>query len=57
MWATHDMTQGHLLFAAVMTAYVLVAVRWEEKDLARVHGEAYSEYRRRVSAILPFKTD
>jgi protein-S-isoprenylcysteine O-methyltransferase Ste14 len=31
-WATPDMTEGHLLFAAVMTVYVLMAVRWEERD-------------------------
>jgi protein-S-isoprenylcysteine O-methyltransferase Ste14 len=47
-WATPEMTQGHLLFAAVMTVYVLTAVRWEERDLERVYGESYRDYRRRV---------
>ena len=50
-WATPDMTEGHLLFAAVMTLYVLAAVRWEERDLVRVHGEAYREYQGRVSGL------
>jgi protein-S-isoprenylcysteine O-methyltransferase Ste14 len=35
-WATPDMTEGHLLFAAVMTVYVLMAVRWEERDYRRL---------------------
>ena len=48
VWATPDMTQGHALFAAVMTLYVLLAVRWEERDLERTHGDAYRAYRLRV---------
>ena len=44
IWPANDMTQGHLLFAVVMTAYVLMAVRWEERDLVRTHGESYREY-------------
>jgi len=52
-WATPAMTQGHLLFAAVMTCYILVAVRFEERDLIRMFGEQYSDYRRRVSMLIP----
>jgi len=48
VWSTHDMTQGHFLFATVITLYVMLAVRWEERDLERVHGEAYRDYRARV---------
>lgn len=48
LWATPDMTQGHALFAAVLTLYVLLAVRWEERDLERTHGGAYRAYRERV---------
>src|SRR5688572_19479124 len=51
-WATPRMTLGHLLFAVAMTAYVLVAVRYEEHDLARVHGQ-YPAYRMRVPMLLP----
>ncbi len=56
IWATHHMTQGHLVFSLVLTLYILLAVRWEERDLERVHGDAYRGYRRRVSAIVPLKT-
>lgn len=34
LWITPDMTQGHVLFAAVLTLYVLLAIRWEERDAA-----------------------
>ena len=52
-WTTPAMTLGHLLFAAVMTGYILLAVRFEERDLIRMFGEQYSDYRRRVSMLIP----
>jgi methanethiol S-methyltransferase len=52
-WATPHMTLGHLLFAAVNTGYILIAVRFEERDLLRVFGEQYGEYRRRVPMLIP----
>ena len=52
-WATPQMTVGHLLFAAVTTAYILVAIQLEERDIVSVHGTAYEEYRKEVSMLLP----
>lgn len=51
-WAAPTMTAGRLLFAAGTTAYILLAVRWEERDLLAAHPE-YAAYRRRVPMLLP----
>jgi len=53
-WATPDMSVGRLLFAAMTTGYILVALQFEERDLAKLFGRAYEEYRRRVPMLVPF---
>ncbi len=54
-WATDVMTQGHLLFAVVTTVYILLAVKFlEEKDLVRMHGEAYTDYQKSTPMLIPF---
>jgi protein-S-isoprenylcysteine O-methyltransferase Ste14 len=52
-WATPVMTQGHLLFAVVTTAYVFVAIQLEERDLLRALGDDYRRYREQTPMIIP----
>ncbi|HSH41385.1 MAG TPA: NnrU family protein, partial [Arenicellales bacterium] len=52
-WATPTMSTGHLLFAAAMTAYVLVGIRLEERDLLGLFGDAYRRYRMATPKLLP----
>jgi protein-S-isoprenylcysteine O-methyltransferase Ste14 len=53
-WATPVMTLGHLLFAAVTTAYILVGIMLEERDLIETFGNEYLRYRERVAMLVPF---
>jgi protein-S-isoprenylcysteine O-methyltransferase Ste14 len=53
-WSAPVMTSAHLVFAIATTAYILIAIQFEERDLVRSHGE-YAEYRQRVPMLLPFK--
>lgn len=52
-WAAPTMTAAHLMFAVVTTAYILVAIFFEERDLVKVHGESYTEYRQTTPMLIP----
>lgn len=52
-WATPTMTLAHLVFALLTTAYILIAIQFEEQDLLAAHGKAYAEYRRHVPMLVP----
>ncbi|WP_339837007.1 methanethiol S-methyltransferase [uncultured Maribacter sp.] len=54
-WATPTMTKGHLLFSAVTTVYILVAIKFlEERDLKKALGETYVSYQKKVPMLIPF---
>lgn len=52
-WATPVMTGGHLLFALATTAYILIAIQLEERDLIGIFGDSYRAYRQKVSMLIP----
>jgi protein-S-isoprenylcysteine O-methyltransferase Ste14 len=53
-WATPTMTVSHLVFAIATTAYILIAIQFEERDLVAHLGEDYRAYRERVPMLIPF---
>ena len=54
IWAAPTMTAGHLLFAGGMTAYVLIAIWFEERNLMTFYGDQYARYRRQTPMLIPF---
>lgn len=52
-WGGPTMTVGGLIFAAAMTGYILIAIRFEEKDLVTFLGPDYEAYRHRVPMLVP----
>jgi methanethiol S-methyltransferase len=54
-WAAPVMTAGHLFFALAMTAYILIGIHHEEKDLVNTHGESYKQYAEQTPKLIPFK--
>jgi protein-S-isoprenylcysteine O-methyltransferase Ste14 len=54
-WAAATMTTGHLLFAAVTTAYIFVGILLEERDLVELFGDDYRHYKDRVSMLVPWR--
>jgi protein-S-isoprenylcysteine O-methyltransferase Ste14 len=55
-WATPTMTGAHLLFAVLTSAYILMAIRWEERDLLTIHGSKYQDYQMSVPKLIPSLT-
>jgi len=52
-WATPVMSAGHLLLALGMSVYMLVAIRYEERDMVALFGDDYENYRQTVGMLTP----
>jgi protein-S-isoprenylcysteine O-methyltransferase Ste14 len=52
-WSTPVMSAGHLLFSLATTAYILIAIQLEERDLIQAFGDQYRRYQREVAMLLP----
>ena len=52
-WMTPNMTLAHLVFAIGTTAYIVLAIQFEEHDLVTEHGASYEAYRKRVPMLVP----
>lgn len=54
VWSIPVMTHGHLLLAAGMTVYILIGIRYEERDLVRHLGMPYRRYLQTVPRLFPW---
>ncbi|HEX6206915.1 MAG TPA: isoprenylcysteine carboxylmethyltransferase family protein [Actinomycetota bacterium] len=52
-WSGPDMSVGRMLFALLGTGYILIGVRFEERDLVASHGAAYERYAEHVPRFVP----
>jgi methanethiol S-methyltransferase len=53
VWASPDVTADRLLFNVLWSAWMIVATRLEERDLAADFGDGYRDYQRRVPMLVP----
>ena len=53
IWGGPTMTTGHLVLSLCLTIYILVAIRYEERDLINFHGDTYKNYKERVPGLIP----
>jgi protein-S-isoprenylcysteine O-methyltransferase Ste14 len=54
-WSTPDMTLGRLVFAGAMSAYIVIGMACEKRDLVALHGKAYADYAKAVPAVIPWR--
>jgi protein-S-isoprenylcysteine O-methyltransferase Ste14 len=55
LWASPRLTADRLVLDVLFTLWVVLGIRWEERDLLHGYGEAYAQYRRQVPMLLPWR--
>jgi protein-S-isoprenylcysteine O-methyltransferase Ste14 len=53
VWCTPSMSVTHLILSIGFTAYIVIGLWFEERDLVAEHGDGYRDYRKRAGAVLP----
>jgi protein-S-isoprenylcysteine O-methyltransferase Ste14 len=52
-WSIPKMTAGHLLLSLGVSAFMLIAIQFEERDLITLFGKDYEDYQGRVGMLAP----
>ena len=55
IWSTPVMTYTHLVYALLLSTYILIGVYFEEKDLIATFGDQYLKYKASTPGIIPIK--
>lgn len=55
VWATPEMSAGHLLFSILLSGYIFVGTALEERDLKYFLGADYERYRVETPMLLPLR--
>jgi protein-S-isoprenylcysteine O-methyltransferase Ste14 len=56
-WSAPTMTATHLVFSVATTAYILIGIRFEERDLVATLGDSYQRYREEVPMLIPRRVE
>jgi len=53
LWAAPIMSISRMVFAIMLTGYLFIGIYLEEKDMIRLFGNKYTEYKERVPKMFP----
>jgi len=53
IWATPSMTMTQVVLSVGFTIYIFIGLSFEERDLIRIHGNDYLQYREEAGKLFP----
>jgi len=53
IWATPSMSMTQIALSVGFTAYIIIGLWFEERDLVAEHGDAYRDYRKQAGSVFP----